>query len=200
MVIINKDMLFSSYPFIPGERVNLGRITEMDLNALFRVMGDEENYRFLPTAAAKDLSECVRRLRLAEGLFLDSRAVMLGIFPADMDSRLAGTFTIENIDEEVNSCEISFSLARPFVGRGYACAALKEVSNYLFNTVSLNRIEARVLPNNERAIHTLLSCGFQNEGTIREAFLWPDKGIVDLSIYSLLLNDLDSKEKRNIYF
>ena len=34
---MNTDLLFSSYPFISGDRVTLTRITELDLEALWDI-------------------------------------------------------------------------------------------------------------------------------------------------------------------
>lgn len=47
------SLLFSSFPFITGEKVTLSRMTELDLRALWEIMGDDENYRFAPTAALR---------------------------------------------------------------------------------------------------------------------------------------------------
>ena len=50
-----------------------------------------------------------------------------------------------------------------------------------------------MLPINYRAVLVLERCGFVKEGTIREGFYWPDKGIVDLTVYSLLPTDKKPK-------
>ena len=68
------------------------------------------------------------------------------------------------------------------------------------STVGVRRIQCLVLPTNYRAVLVLERCGFVKEGTIREGFLWPDKGIVDLTIYSLLPTDRAPKKKGPTYY
>lgn len=194
------DLLFGSFPFIAGSRVTLSRMTEMDLKALWDVMGDEENYRFLPTAAAADLGECVRRFRRAEELFKERRAVMLGVYPTEAEYRLIGTLTVGDIDERVGACTLSFVLGRAYTGRGYAACAVQAAADYLLGSIGFNRIAAYVLPVNDPAARTLERCGFQREGTLREAFFWPDKGVVDLTVYSLLKSDRKTGREKHFYF
>ena len=75
------SLLFSSFPFIASEKVTLTRMTELDLNAMWEIMGDDDNYRFAPTAALRSPAECVLKLRQIEALFRDRAAITLGIYP-----------------------------------------------------------------------------------------------------------------------
>ena len=43
---MNTSLLFSSFPFITGPNVTLSRMTDMDAEALWEVLGDEENFRY----------------------------------------------------------------------------------------------------------------------------------------------------------
>lgn len=194
------DLLFSSFPFITSEKVTLTKMTEMDLNDLWAIMGDEENYRFSPTAALRSPGECAMKLRQADNLFREKRAVVLGIYPNNGEHRLIGTFEILDIDREVESVTVTFTLGQRHIGQGYASAALRAVSEYLMQTIGVHRLQAYVLPINYRAVLVLERCGFQKEGTIREGFLWPDKGIVDLTLYSLLPSDLRAKKDGPAYY
>ena len=71
------SLLFSSFPFIASEKVTLTRMTELDLNAMWEIMGDDDNYRFAPTAALRSPAECVLKLRQIEALFRDKAAITL---------------------------------------------------------------------------------------------------------------------------
>ncbi|WP_369298858.1 GNAT family N-acetyltransferase [uncultured Neglectibacter sp.] len=188
------NLLFSSFPFIAGEKVTLTRMTELDLRSLWEIMGDDENYRFAPTAALRTYSECAPKLRQAEALFRERKAVVLGIYSNDGNHQLVGIFEIFDVAPEVETASIRFTINRRYWGKGYASGALREVTEYLMEKVELHRIQAYVMPINYRGILVLERCGFQKEGTIREGILWPDKGIVDLSLYSLLPTDLRPKK------
>ena len=194
------SLLFSSFPFITGEKVTLSRMTELDLRALWEIMGDDENYRFAPTAALRSFSECAPKLRQAEALFREKKAVVLGIYGNEGNHQLVGVFEIFDIDPQVETATIRFTLSRRFLGKGYASGAVREVTEYLMEKVELHRIQAYVLPINYRGILVLERCGFQKEGTIREGFYWPDKGIVDASLYSLLPSDLRPKKEGQSFY
>ena len=43
-----------------------------------------------------------------------------------------------------------------------------------------------VMPENIKSLNVLKRCGFVEEGTIRKGYIWKDKGIVDLTLYSVL--------------
>ncbi len=194
------DLLFSSFPFITSEKVTLTKMTELDLRDLWEIVGDDENYRFSPTAALRSPSECAMKLRQAESLFREKRAVVLGIYPNGKEHRLVGIFEIFDVNPEVEAVTVTFTLKQRDTGQGYATAAVRAVVEYLMDTVGTHRIQAYVLPINYRGVLVLERCGFQKEGTIREGFLWPDKGIVDLTLYSLLPTDLRTKKSGPAYY
>lgn len=194
------DLLFSSFPFISGDKVTLSRMTDLDLKALWSIMGDEDNYRFAPTAALLSPGECAAKLRQAESLFREHRAVVLGIYPNDREHRLVGTFEIFDVDPKVEAVTVTFTLNQQDTGMGYASGALRAVTDYLMGAIHVHRIQAYVLPINYRGVLVLERCGFQKEGTIREGFLWPDKGVVDLTLYSLLPSDRRPKSTSQSYY
>lgn len=190
------NLLFSSFPFISSEKVTLSRMTELDLNALWGILGDEDNFRYMPTAALGSMRECSDALRQADRLFREKQAIVLGIYANDRQNKLAGTLKISQIDPEIEAVTINFMLHQECTGLGYATAALRAATEYLMRTVGVHRLQAYVLPINYRGILVLEQCGFVKEGVIREGFLWPDKGLVDLALYSLLPTDLRKKSKQ----
>lgn len=192
------SLLFSSYPFISSKKVTLTRVTDMDLEALWQILGDEDSHRFTPEGALRSPRECAARLRQFDAMFRERRGVVLGIYSTL--NRLVGLLEISQIDPQVECVTVSFVLNPEFTGQGYASAALRATVDYLFRTVGVHRIQCYVLPINYRAVLVLERCGFVKEGTIREGFLWPDKGIVDLTLFSLLPSDRRPKKAGPTYY
>lgn len=186
---MNIGLLFSSFPFIAGDGVTLARMTDLDLPAMWEIMGDEENFRYAPTAPLAYPQLCEAKLTQAYALFRDRIAVMLGIYPGGGSGKMAGIFEIYSVDPDVSAVTVRFTVSREAWGKSVATRALRAVSDYLMDTIGVRRICAYVIPGNYRGVLVLERCGFVKEGTIREGFLWPDKGIVDLSLYSLLQTD-----------
>ena len=185
------SLLFSSYPFISGEKVTLTRVTDMDAEALWLLLSDEDTHRFTPEGAVHSSRECAARLRQFDTLFQERRGVVLGIYSTL--NQLVGLLEISHLDRQVESVTLSFMLLPEYTGQGYASAAVRAACDYLLRTVGVHRIQCFVLPINYRAVLVLERCGFVKEGIIREGFLWPDKGIVDLTLYSLLPTDRKPK-------
>ena len=190
------DLLFSSYPFITSEKVTLTRISELDLSRLWEILGDEGNYRFRPTAPLASPGECAGQLRRMDRRFREKRAVVLGIYPNGKDQRLAGIFEITLADPQVACVTLDIILHPGKAGQGLASAAVRAGCAYLFRTIGVRRVQAFLLPIPYRAAHRFEGCGVEKEGTIREGFLWPDKGIVDLTLYSLLPSDWRKKDPK----
>jgi ribosomal-protein-alanine N-acetyltransferase len=66
--------------------------------------------------------------------------------------------------------------------------ALQTMLAYGFSTLKLHRIEALVVPGNERSVRVLEKLGFQEEGVLRGYGFWNDK-FWDLRCFSLLAGD-----------
>lgn len=195
---MKSSLLFSSYPFISSEKTTLTHITDMDSEALWRILSDEDSHRFTPEAAVQTPRECAAKLRRFEAMFQERRGLVLGIYSTL--NQLVGLMELSHIDPQIESVTLSFILNPEFTGLGYASSAVRATVDYLFHTVGVHRIQCFVLPINYRAVLVLERCGFVKEGTIREGFLWPDKGIVDLTIYSLLPTDRKPKKTGSTYY
>ena len=196
---MKSELLFGAFPFIAGDKVSLSRMTELDLRDLWAIVGDDENYRFMPTAALESSAGCAAKLRQADALFRDRRAVVFGVYPTEGAHRLAGTLEVLDVDPKLEAVSLSFMIGRRDQDKGYAASAVRAVSKYLLGQVGVHRIQAMVLPVNTRACLVLERCGFRKEGTLREAFLWPDKGRVDVTVYSLLPADIEGRRKQILF-
>lgn len=196
---MNTSLLFSSFPFITGPNVTLSRMTDMDAEALWDVLGDEENFRYAPTGPLPSPILCGQRMARYEAMFRDRVAIVLGIYPGGGGNPLGGIFEMYNFDTEIESVTVRFTLSRKYAGQSYATGALRAAVEYLMDNVGVHRIQAYVQPANYRGSLVLERCGFRKEGTIREGFLWPDKGIVDLSLYSLLPTDVRRHPNSHVF-
>ena len=110
---MNTSLLFSSFPFITGQNVTLSRMTDMDAEALWEVLGDEENFRYAPTAPLPSPVLCEGRMARYEAMFRDRVAIVLGIYPCGGGNPLGGIFEIYNVDPQIESVTVRFTLSRP---------------------------------------------------------------------------------------
>lgn len=189
------NLLFSTWPFLKCEKVTLSQPAETDLESLWQILSDDENFRFNPEAASSSMAEAAAKIKQIRFDFREKKSVTLGIFSNDNLNKLIGILQITDINPKIEALSLAFMLNREYIGKGYATAALNCVTDYLFNYIEVHRLQAYVMPNNLRSQRLLERCGFIKEGTIRDGFYWPDKGIIDLDLYAMLPTDFRRHQK-----
>lgn len=117
--------------------------------------------------------------------FSENNGFQLGIF---YKNEIAGRIGLHSIDWHNKKTSIGYWLGEDFQGNGIMTASCKTVIDYVFNELSLNRIEIRAASLNKksRAIPERLT--FCKEGTLRQAE-WLYNHYVDHVIYGLLKED-----------
>jgi len=110
-------------------------------------------------------------------------------------SELCGLMTLASIDTNAMNAEILFGIfqksndgLRPSVGEAILLAL-----DLSFNHIQLHRIYAHVFSDNQRACQSIMHCGFQQEGRLRE-HAYVGKEFKDMDIYSCLKKDLISNK------
>jgi RimJ/RimL family protein N-acetyltransferase len=73
----------------------------------------------------------------------------------------------------------------PFQGKGYATSAVKRILKYGFETLGMQKIEAKIFVGNIASRRVFEKCGFQLEGTIRRAEIKRGK-FVDEWLFGIL--------------
>ena len=188
------DLLFSSYPFITSEKVTLTRISELgpvpavgDPGGRGQPTGSGPRRPWLPPGSAP--ASCADGPALPE-----KRAVVLGIYPNGEDQRLAGNFRDHpggppgGLRHPGHHPPPGKSGAGPGLGGGEGRLRLP-VPHHWRPAAS----RPMCCPSTTGRPTCSRGAASRREGTIREGFLWPDKGIVDLTLYSLLPSDWRKK-------
>lgn len=98
------------------------------------------------------------------GFFENSQCGFWLIKRSDPDriiGRLAFTGIIRGA---LQSCLMGYHLDKDEVGKGYMAEAITNACQYIFATWKLHRIQADIMPGNERSIRTIERCGFVRSG------------------------------------
>lgn len=89
------------------------------------------------------------------------------IFNHASDAMMGG-ITIGQIRRGVSqSGQIGYWMGERYAGKGYMSEALNLVVHHAFTRCGLHRLEAACIPENERSIRLLTSCGFEQEGLLK---------------------------------
>lgn len=100
--------------------------------------------------------------------------------------------TIGNIKLVINplfeSAELGYWLGKDYWGRGYAFEAAKQIVDFAFTTLKLNRLEAYAMDHNTSSEKILFKLGFLKEGLLRKSIKrWGE--FIDVKSYGLLHTD-----------
>jgi RimJ/RimL family protein N-acetyltransferase len=85
-------------------------------------------------------------------------------------------------------CEIGFTIAPDYQGRGYATEAVRLLLNYLFTERGKHRITAYCDPRNAASVALLERLGMRREGHLRES-TWAKGQWTDDLVYGLLRDE-----------
>ncbi len=87
------------------------------------------------------------------------------------DRRLIGVTGLHNINRHHHRARVFLMVGRlPDRGKGYGTDALRCLLQYAFTRGGWHRLSLRVLPENKPMLRSAAKCGFQQEGTSREAW------------------------------
>ena len=125
-------------------------------------------------------------LRCEFQLAVKKKAVRFWVFRKQQPQQIIGTVSFQNIQRTVyQSCQIGYKFDPDFWHQGFAYESIEKAVSVIFNDLSLHRIEALVLPDNQPSIRLLRRLGFVEEGLCRSCIFLPS-GWTDHLRYSLI--------------
>ncbi|MNJ40888.1 putative ribosomal N-acetyltransferase YdaF [compost metagenome] len=119
--------------------------------------------------------------------YQEQKGIRFGIY-LNNSNRLIGSCGFHRWNKTHYKAELVYELHPQFHRRGVIKEALTALLKFGFESMDLNRIEARIESTNRAAQRTLFSLGFQHEGTERQAE-YSDGEFIDILFFSRLKND-----------
>ncbi len=181
------DHIFINLPTLETERLILRKLQYSDREAIFKYAQNENVAKHLIWSAHKDIVDTIGFLNLVYESYNDNRAAPWGIQFKD-DSRIIGTAGFVSWDKEKNMAEIGYVLAEEYWGEGIITEAVKEVINFGFNVLKLEKIASRCKPENTASYKVMEKCKFKYESTIENHMVIKGK-FEDIRVYSLSKDD-----------
>ncbi len=110
-------------------------------------------------------------------------------FGIEADGQLIGFCGLNNRDPFASTAELGITIGdKSYWGRGYGREAIGLLVAYGFSKLNLRRVYLRVHGRNERAIRAYRSCGFVEEGRLRQ-HVWSDGAYDDLIYMGVMRDD-----------
>jgi ribosomal-protein-serine acetyltransferase len=115
----------------------------------------------------------------------NQEGLVLGIF---RNRKLVGEVGLHHWDHKLRKGQIGYWVAKEFEGQGIVNKCLTRFIDFLFNKVSLNKIEIHFIPQNTRSAKVAERLGCKVEGILRQSYL-KDAKLEDLVVTGLLKSE-----------
>lgn len=115
-----------------------------------------------------ELSATARRLQIEYIMAEEDRGLVLYLSLRDEPGAVLGRIALNNIVRGAfHAATVGYGLAPDATGKGLMTEALDTVVEIAFDDLGLHRVEANVIPRNERSLAVVERCGFEREGVAR---------------------------------
>jgi len=162
-----------AHPTLQTARLILRLPSEHDVPALIRYYRENAE-RFAPTSPARPAGyhdEASWRSRIGEyrSEFERDQSLRFFLFDSATDRKVLGAVSFTNfIRGPLQGCNLGYALCGSCEGQGLMFEALTPAIRYVFDELSMHRIMAGHLPENERSARLLKRLGFEIEGLAKE--------------------------------
>ncbi|MDQ0891395.1 ribosomal-protein-alanine N-acetyltransferase [Paenibacillus sp. V4I9] len=186
---MNIQMVFDQFPNLESEDLLLRKVELNNLKDVYAIYSNDHVFEYCGIIPKHNIETVKNMIGHFERDFTKKARVKWGIFTKEEPAKLVGIIEAMDFNQKVSMVTIGYFLAESSWGKGIASKAVNALVKFLFETVSVNRVQAEVMPSNGNSKGVLLKNGFLKEGIIRQATIWSGKGIVDLEIYGILKGD-----------
>jgi len=99
---------------------------------------------------------------------------------------LAGVISFHSPNFNNKVAEIGYWIAKEHRGKSIGTTAVKVLTNFGFETMGWNRIEAMIDHDNEASKKVVTRAGYEHEGLLRQRVIRADGDVIDMDIFAAL--------------
>lgn len=115
--------------------------------------------------------------------------IVLFVIEESNTKNVVGSCQLMNVNALHRNAELQIRIGeKDSISKGIGSSAVKQLIDFGFNHLNLNRIYLHVFASNERAIKSYLKCGFSMEGKMRES-VFINGEYLDVIIMGILKKD-----------
>jgi len=154
-------------PTLETERLILRKMALNDAEAVFAYASDPEVSRYTLWETHRSIEDSRAFLELTTQKYENGGEPDWGIVYRG-DGCLVGACGLVSWEAEHARAEVGFVLSREYWGRGLMPEAVRAMFRFGFETMNLNRIEARCIAENAASARVMEKAGMAYEGTLRQ--------------------------------
>ncbi len=182
-------MFFSSikiYGDISTKRLILREPLISDTDDIFELCSTQDATRYVdwyPHTDKKQSLAYIRYLRRQKAIF--SLSSYTWFVEHKEDKKVIATISLTELDSSGKIATVGYTFNQRYQHLGLATEALLGLMKYLFERENIERIQAKVLPENEASVKLLKRVGMKEEALLKKGVSIKNE-LHDLAIYGIL--------------
>lgn len=183
---------------IETQRLTLRRFKHSDAEMMYRNWANDDEVTKFLTWPTHQNSNITAALMEAWVMGYEDPETYQWCIEYKENSEAIGSITVVSMLDRVESVEIGYCIGRHYWNQGIMTEAVKEVVDFLFTKVGVNRIEAHADPRNTGSGSVLLKSGFSYTGLRRQIAI-NNTGICDVKTYELIKENYQQEGDATYY-
>lgn len=176
--------IFKDIPVLETSRTILRPIKKKDIQDIFAYCSDEQVAKYTTWNAHQTMEDTERFVDFVLDKYHKHELSPWGI-QDKRTGRIIGTCDFVSWSTNHYKAEIGYALSREYWGQGYMTECAKQLIDFGFKRMELERIEARCIVDNIGSSRVMEKSGMQFEGVLRR-HIFAKGEFHDLKIYSII--------------
>ncbi|MGE7674474.1 GNAT family N-acetyltransferase [Lysinibacillus sp. NPDC094403] len=181
---------FTDFPVLETDRFILRKAQENDCFDLFELYSNESVVKYIPLEPFNSEEDTKSEMIWYEKIFEDQSGLRW-VIEEPATKKVIGTCGFLNYEKAHNRLEIGYDLIPSYWRKGIMKETLSTIIHFAFTKMKVNKIEAKVDPENISSVKLLEKLNFCQEGMLREHEFEKGK-YVDLVIFSILKREYNN--------
>jgi len=184
---MNMEFNFEDFPKLETERFILRKGIVDDSQDIFMLYSDENVVKYIPLTLFTSVEDAIYEINWYDKIFKEQTGLRW-VIEETKTKKVIGTCGYLNYENKHNRIEIGYDLKPEYWGKGIMQEALSSIIHFAFTTMGINKIEAKVEPENTSSIRLLEKLNFCQEGILRQ-HEYENGKYIDLAILSILKSE-----------
>jgi RimJ/RimL family protein N-acetyltransferase len=178
----------SEVPILTHGNIILRPSRESDIEGIFYACQDPLISHFTTVPANYTLEHAQSFVREHDPEGLQNKREIRFIIESNQGTApgLAGVISFHSPNFNNKVAEIGYWITKEYRAKSIATTAVKMLTNFGFETMGWNRIEAMIDHDNEASKKVVIRAGYEHEGLLRQRVVRADGSIIDMDVFAVL--------------
>ena len=178
----------SEVPTLTYGTLTLRPSRESDIESIYQACQDPLISHFTTVPANYTLEHAQSFVRQLDPEGLQSKREIRFIIESNQGATpdLAGVISFHSPNFNNKVAEIGYWIAKEHRGKSIGTTAVKVLTNFGFETMGWNRIEAMIDHDNEASKKVVTRAGYEHEGLLRQRVIRANGDVIDMDLFAVL--------------